>query len=191
MTSFISCSLGKMVIFRQYISPSTKLKHLVVKTKEGVQKTRFLTQTPLPRWYVSSWPLLKTSFYMTNWTSVQTDSSNKLLKLWSLQAPDHHHTNISTLRPSLGRRIIQGDIRWGDTMIVEGDYHHIPGYWEWIKDVLGRSQEILGTAQIYDTVYASLFSYDCNSNILQAFCKAWCPKTNTLITSVEQLSISL
>nr|XP_016435936.1 PREDICTED: uncharacterized protein LOC107762125 [Nicotiana tabacum] len=64
-------------------------------------------------------------------------------------------------------------------------------YWEWAEDVLGGSQQTLSTPKIYDAVYASLFTYDRNLNILQAFCEAWCPKTNTLLTSVRKLSISL
>lgn len=47
------------------------------------------------------------------------------------------------------------------------------------------------TTQIYDVVYASLFTYDRNSYIFQEFFEAWCPKTNTLLTSVGELSISL
>ncbi|KAH0647980.1 hypothetical protein KY285_033228 [Solanum tuberosum] len=180
-----------MTIFRQYISPSTRLRHLIVETEEGEEQTRFLTHAPLVGRYANQWPFLKNPFHMANWTSVHTHTSNNLLKLWSLQAPDHHHANIATPLPSLGRRIIQGEIRWGNTMTVEGEYRHIQGYWEWTKDILGRSQEVLGTAQIYDAVYASLFTYDRNSNILQAFCEAWCPKTNTFFTSVGELSISL
>ncbi|XP_070005580.1 uncharacterized protein [Nicotiana sylvestris] len=65
------------------------------------------------------------------------------------------------------------------------------GYWEWAEDVLGGSQQTLSTTKIYDVVNASLFTYDRNSNILQAFCEAWYPKTNTLLTSAGELSISL
>ncbi|KAH0645323.1 hypothetical protein KY284_033207 [Solanum tuberosum] len=181
----------EMTIFRQYISPSTRLRHLIVETEEGEEQTRFLTHAPLVGRYANQLPFLKNPFHMANWTSVHTHTSNNLLKLWSLQAPDHHHANIAAPLPSLGRRIIQGEIRWGNTMTVEGEYRHIPGYWEWTEDILCRSQEVLGTTQIYDTVYASLFTYDRNSNILQAFCEAWCPKTNTFLTSVGELSISL
>ncbi|KAG5605705.1 hypothetical protein H5410_027197 [Solanum commersonii] len=109
--------------------------------------------------------------------------------MWSLQVPYHHHANIATPLPSLGRRIIQGKIRLGDTMRVQGEYHHIPGYWEWSEDIHGRNPEVLGTAQIYDAVYASLFTYDRNLDILQTFCEAWCPKMNTILTSAGELSI--
>nr|GMD68055.1 ABC transporter G family member 11 [Ipomoea batatas] len=44
---------------------------------------------------------------------------------------------------------------------------------------------------IYDAVFASLFTYDRNVDIIQAFCEAWCPRTNTLITSSGEMSISL
>ncbi|KAG5580736.1 hypothetical protein H5410_051363 [Solanum commersonii] len=108
---------------------------------------------------------------MVNWTSVHTHTTNNLLNVWSLQAPDHHHANIATSLPSLGRCIIQGEIRWGNTMTIEGEYYHIQGYWEWTENILGSSQEVLGTAQIYDVIYASLFTYDRNSDILQAFCE--------------------
>uniref|UniRef100_M1DU21 Aminotransferase-like plant mobile domain-containing protein n=1 Tax=Solanum tuberosum TaxID=4113 RepID=M1DU21_SOLTU len=76
-------------------------------------------------------------------------------------------------------------------MTIEGEYRHIPGYWEWTENILGSSQEVFGTAQIYDVIYASLFTYDRNSDILQAFCDALCPKTNTLLTYVGKLSIYL
>nr|GLL21813.1 uncharacterized protein LOC109157656 [Ipomoea trifida] len=44
---------------------------------------------------------------------------------------------------------------------------------------------------IYDAVFASLFTYDRNVDIVQAFCEAWCPRTNTLVTSSGEMSISL
>ncbi|KAH0722550.1 hypothetical protein KY285_005086 [Solanum tuberosum] len=44
-------------------------------------------------------------------------------------------------RPKKGRCIIQGEIRWGNTMTIEGEYRHIPGYWEWTENILGSSQE--------------------------------------------------
>lgn len=36
-----------------------------------------------------------------------------------------------------------------------------------------------------------MFTYDQNSNIFQAFFESWCPNTNTLCTSVGDLSIFL
>ncbi|KAK4411835.1 hypothetical protein Sango_0256500 [Sesamum angolense] len=50
---------------------------------------------------------------------------------------------------------------------------------------------MLVVAQVYDFVYASLFTYDRNSDVIKAFYEAWCPSTNTLLTSFGELSISL
>lgn len=50
--------------------------------------------------------------------------------------------------------------------MIEGEYCHILGYWEWAEDVLGRSQQNLSTTKFCDAVYASLFTYDRSLNIL-------------------------
>ncbi|PHT72243.1 hypothetical protein T459_23028 [Capsicum annuum] len=181
----------EMVIFRHYTSPFTGSKYLIVETKNKAQQTRLLTHTLLTGWYASSWPPLKNPFSMTNWTSVQTPNSDQSFKLFSLQAPDHHYANITNPLPSLGRRIALGEICWGAAMTLEGEYRHSPRYWEWTQDILGRSQETLRKVHIYDAAYASLFTYDHNSDIFQEFCESWCPMTNTLLTSVRELSISL
>ncbi|KAL0392971.1 UNVERIFIED_CONTAM: hypothetical protein Sradi_2519900 [Sesamum radiatum] len=62
---------------------------------------------------------------------------------------------------------------------------------EWTEDVLSRCGDRLHHLKIYDVVYASLFTYDHNSDIVKAFCEAWCPLTNTLLTSAREMSISL
>ncbi|MCD9560405.1 hypothetical protein HAX54_019080 [Datura stramonium] len=42
------------------------------------------------------------------------------------------------------------------------------GYWEWVEDTLSRSKN--------DAFYASLFTYDQNSDISQAFCERYIPQ---------------
>ncbi|KAH0732947.1 hypothetical protein KY290_004532 [Solanum tuberosum] len=96
--------------------------------------------------------------------------------------PKYHHANIATTLPSLGRCIIQGEIQWGNTMTVEESIITFQGI---------GSEPVIYLVGIYDAVYVSLFTYDRNSNILQAFCEAWCPKTNTLFTYAGELSIYL
>ncbi|KAG5553122.1 hypothetical protein RHGRI_011102 [Rhododendron griersonianum] len=59
------------------------------------------------------------------------------------------------------------------------------------EDVLGRSSEKLLEARIYGAVYASLFTYDRDANLIQSFCEHWCSSTNTLHTPTGELSISL
>ncbi|XP_056699753.1 uncharacterized protein [Spinacia oleracea] len=56
---------------------------------------------------------------------------------------------------------------------------------------LESSQHTLASTHILDAVYASKYIYKCNSPVMQAFCESWCPTTNTLHTSVGEMSINL
>ncbi|KAK6147727.1 hypothetical protein DH2020_018639 [Rehmannia glutinosa] len=107
--------------------------------------------------------------------------------MWTLQATHHHQSINSTPLPTLGRHIIEGQAKWGDDIKFTGEFHYIKGYWEWTEDILSRCKNSL--QKVF--VYASLFTYDNSSNIMRAFCEAWCPSTNTLLTSFGELSISL
>ena len=49
---------------------------------------------------------------------------------------------------------------------------------------------MLENACIIHAVYASLYTYDRNPDIIRAFYEAWCPTTITLHTSASELSIS-
>ncbi|XP_070014403.1 uncharacterized protein [Nicotiana sylvestris] len=72
-----------------------------------------------------------------------------------------------------------------------GKVRYIPGYWEWVEDVLPHHKIFLEDLKVYDAIYASLFTYDYNDNVLQAFCELWRPSTNTLSTFIGELSIFL
>ncbi|KAL0449523.1 UNVERIFIED_CONTAM: hypothetical protein Slati_1508700 [Sesamum latifolium] len=115
---------------------------------------------------------------------------------WTLRATHHElpcHQQSNDLAPlrTLGRFIVEGDAKWDGDLQFIGDFHYTRGYWEWTEDVLSRCGKRLRLISAYDAVYASLFTYDHNSNIIKAFCEAWCPLTNTLLTSAGELSISL
>nr|GMD97739.1 biotin--protein ligase 2-like isoform X2 [Ipomoea batatas] len=58
-------------------------------------------------------------------------------------------------------------------------------------DHICRHRDLLEAVMTYDGIYASLFTYDRSTHIVQAFCEAWCLMTNTLLTSVDELLISL
>nr|XP_009788176.1 PREDICTED: uncharacterized protein LOC104236031 [Nicotiana sylvestris]XP_009788177.1 PREDICTED: uncharacterized protein LOC104236031 [Nicotiana sylvestris] len=72
-----------------------------------------------------------------------------------------------------------------------GKVRDTPGYWEWVEDVLPHHKFFLEDLKVYDAIYASLFTYDYNDNVLQAFCELWRPSTNILATFIGELSISL
>ncbi|KAL0349460.1 UNVERIFIED_CONTAM: hypothetical protein Sangu_1173800 [Sesamum angustifolium] len=90
-----------------------------------------------------------------------------------------------------GSSIIEGDAKWDGDLCFTGEFRYTKGYWEWTQDVLSRCGDRLRHLKIYDAVYASLFTYDHNSDIVKAFSEAWCPLTNTLLTSAREMSISL
>ncbi|KAH0717403.1 hypothetical protein KY285_013434 [Solanum tuberosum] len=72
-----------------------------------------------------------------------------------------------------------------------GEVRYTSGYWEWVEDVLARCKETLDYIKTYDVFFASMFTYDHNENVLQAFCENWRPSTNVVSTFVGELSISL
>ncbi|KAL0412295.1 UNVERIFIED_CONTAM: hypothetical protein Slati_3819200 [Sesamum latifolium] len=143
---------------------------------------------------VGPWPRLTYSFYLDEWS--QEVSLNKNVKAWTLRATHHElprHQQSNDLIPlrTLGRSIVEGDAKWDGNLQFVGHFHYTKGYVEWTEDVLRRCGRRLCLVCAYDVVYASLFTYDHNSDIIKVFCEAWCPLTNTLLTSTRELTISL
>ncbi|KAL0340424.1 UNVERIFIED_CONTAM: hypothetical protein Sradi_4559200 [Sesamum radiatum] len=143
---------------------------------------------------VSPWPRLTNSSPLSEWC--QETSLSKNVKAWILRA-NHHEPLRHQLSDdfahlcTLGRSIIEGAAKWDGDLRFTGEFRYTKGYWEWTEDVLSRCGDRLRHLKIYDAVYASLFTYDHNSDIVKAFCEAWCPLTNTLHTSAGEMSISL
>ncbi|KAI3458828.1 hypothetical protein Pfo_015491 [Paulownia fortunei] len=180
-----------MVYFKDIFSPS-RVRHLAILDDESqpMEKGIILeVHTPLIGRYAKPWPKLTNPLYLAEWSREIPLSKNS--KVWALQATHHQLSNEPTPLPILGHHIIEGKAKWVDAIQFAGEFHYIKGYWEWTEDILSRCEHKLLAAQIYDSVYASLFTYDHNSDIIKAFCEAWCPLTNTLLTSLGELSISL
>ncbi|MCD7458860.1 hypothetical protein HAX54_039405, partial [Datura stramonium] len=114
-----------MVNFRDYTSPSSKLKYLIIESTESSVQTKLLVHTPLTGWYAGPWPPLRNTLHVTNWTSECKPTTARSSQTWSLQVPHHRYTNIASPLPSLGRRIVRADIRWGKIVVFEGEYRHI------------------------------------------------------------------
>ncbi|KAL0410874.1 UNVERIFIED_CONTAM: hypothetical protein Slati_3677100 [Sesamum latifolium] len=96
-------------------------------------------------------------------------------KVWSLQATNHRLSNEPSILPTLGQRIIKGKSKWGDDVQFTGEFRYIKGFWEWTEDILSRCEQKLVAAQVYDSAYALLFTYDRNSEVIKAFCEACRP----------------
>lgn len=93
--------------------------------------------------------------------------------------------------PLLGRSIISNSVRWGAKLKISGEFRFIPGYWDQTQDVLSRCKVALGLCSMYGAIYASLYQYGRDQNIMRAFSESWCPSTNTLHTLEGELSVSL
>ena len=91
----------------------------------------------------------------------------------------------------LGSRVRDGKAKWGNSFKVFGESFFIKGYWEWIKEVLGRNEPFLKGCKLYEAIFTSLFNYDRHASVIRAFCERWCLTTNTLHTSIREVSISL
>ncbi|KAL0286983.1 UNVERIFIED_CONTAM: hypothetical protein Sradi_7134800 [Sesamum radiatum] len=90
-----------------------------------------------------------------------------------------------------GRSIVEGDAKWDGDPQFTGEFHYTKEYWEWTEDVLSRCGKRLRLINAYDAVYALLFTYDHNFDIIKEFCEAGCLLTNTLLISAGELPISL
>ncbi|PIN13728.1 hypothetical protein CDL12_13650 [Handroanthus impetiginosus] len=165
-----------MVYFKD-VSPFLGSHQLIIRDDESqsVDKgTCLVVRTSIAGRYVRPWPQLTNLLYLKDWS--QEVSFSKTSKAWILLAAHHQHSNElirdqklcssdqggrrlsnKDFLPTLGRRIIQEKARWGDVLQFAGESQYIKGYWEWTEDVLSRCRHKLDAAQIYDSVYASLF----------------------------------
>ncbi|KAH6786184.1 hypothetical protein C2S52_000088 [Perilla frutescens var. hirtella] len=116
---------------------------------------------------------------------------SKMPTVWTLQSTHHRLIGDANVLLTLRQRLTAENVKWRDDVEFIGEFRYLSGYWEWSEDILSRCADNLRKAGIYDAVYASLFTYDRNTEIIKAFCEAWCPKTNTLLTSLGEMSISL
>nr|GLL21956.1 uncharacterized protein LOC105964676 [Ipomoea trifida] len=138
-----------------------------------------LVQHPLPG--------LVVSYRESNWTPEYDLPPSQV---WTLQ-PGLLHESFADTFPSLGKRILDGEVSWSNHLNFDSELSFTKGYSEWAEDILSHYGKVLRKGSIYDAVYASLFTYDRSTSIIQAFCETWCPLTNTLVTSQGEVTISL
>nr|GMC60659.1 ABC transporter G family member 11 [Ipomoea batatas] len=158
--------------------------NLVITSTKSDHKVTLPVNQPLAS---PSPPKLTVSYHERNWTPEYDLPPSKV---WTLQ-PGLKHEHSTDILPTLGNRIIDDEVKWGKDIDFEGEFIYTPGYWEWAEDELNFFWKPLREGMIYEAVFASLFTYDRNVDIVQAFCEAWCLRTNTLITSSGEMSISL
>ncbi|TYJ95665.1 hypothetical protein E5676_scaffold104G00970 [Cucumis melo var. makuwa] len=137
--------------------------------------------------------ILKENFILLpKWSKEKSVNSNSPLTSWFLESSIHNKIPNKNSESTLGRRMISDSkIRWGTVLKVHGEFYYLSHHWEWLELAVARNMTILKRARLFDVVMASMYTYDRNSDIVRAFCEAWCPSTNTLHTSAGEMSISL
>ncbi|KAH7842636.1 hypothetical protein Vadar_007589 [Vaccinium darrowii] len=167
------------------------------KTKEG---TTLLVRPPLtgPESFLVSLP--KNLTQLSSWstqircklshfgdTSVTQDPDFKALVLLSSTHDDSATPDPFTL---LGHWIRAREVQWNILKGI-GELSFVVGYWEWTEDILSRHGTFLKGMRMYDAVFASLFTYDRHPSVLRAFLECWCSSTNSMHSSIGEVSISL
>nr|GMC53081.1 ABC transporter G family member 11 [Ipomoea batatas] len=173
-----------MVEIWESVGADKQRKLKISKDVTRKNSTSFIIYPPMtPR----TLPAPTLPYRVENWT---VDAEAQPSKTWVLQT-GLQHVDYSSALPTLGRRILEGKASWNLHPSFKGEFNFTKGYWEWTEVILSRHRNLLEAVTIYDGIYASLFTYDHSTHIIQAFCEAWCPKTNSLLTSTGELSISL
>ncbi|KAG6746313.1 hypothetical protein POTOM_050853 [Populus tomentosa] len=108
-----------------------------------------------------------------------------------LQSSFPHSTTFLADLPSLDYHKRDGNATCKDYFPISDALEYTPKYWEWTEDILKHYKPILERAHILDTIFASLFTYDWQMNVILSFYNHWNPATNTLSTSNGEESISL
>ncbi|KAK4706249.1 hypothetical protein R3W88_034194 [Solanum pinnatisectum] len=137
--------------------------------------------------------LLDNSLYLAEWSStemkdVMDNFSGKVTTVKVLFLKSSTHQNVVAAIPPHRDENLSS---WCVSPLGFGEVHYTSGYWEWVEDLLARCKETLDKIKTYDVIFASMFTYDHNENVFQAFCENQHPSTNTVSTFVGELSISL
>ncbi|TYK25804.1 putative mitochondrial protein [Cucumis melo var. makuwa] len=146
-------------------------------------------EKPWANSFADHWPRLDNNSILPRLSVEMPFSEGK--SAWVLQSSIHNEAPNSNKARTFGQDLIEGQTRWGTVTKVPGEFFFTDCYWEWLDLVVGRNVRLFYSAHLYGVVTSSLYTYDCNNDIVRAFCEAWCPSTNTLHTMTGELSISL
>uniref|UniRef100_A0A9I9E2G3 Aminotransferase-like plant mobile domain-containing protein n=1 Tax=Cucumis melo TaxID=3656 RepID=A0A9I9E2G3_CUCME len=168
------------------------VRHLVILSDRNQPREdglSLIVEKPWAGAFADHWPRLDNNSVLPRLSVEIPLSEGK--SAWILQSSIHHEAPNSGRALTLGQRLIEGQTRWGTVTKVPREFCFTDCYWEWLELVVGRNTRLLYSTRLYGAVTASLYTYDRNSDVVRAFCEAWCPSTNTLHTMAGELSISL
>ncbi|OIT37186.1 hypothetical protein A4A49_57033, partial [Nicotiana attenuata] len=142
-----------MVYFKDSRISSSNSQCFIISDHKGSEEgTRLPVDRSLIGQYVAaSWVPLWDPPYLADWTLEYNITS-------MLCTTTHHAWDVASTLPCLGRRTFNKETYWGNDLPFGGEFHYVPGYWEWAEDVLSRCRSSLEGARIYDAVYTSRFT---------------------------------
>ncbi|KAA0050733.1 uncharacterized protein E5676_scaffold726G00240 [Cucumis melo var. makuwa] len=182
-----------MVYFTEY---SDSTKRCLIILKDGNQSLDSGIVLPVRKGafenIIDSQVLKENFILLPKWSKEKSVNPNSPLTSWFLESSIHNKIPNENPESTLGCQMISDSkIRWGTVLKVHGEFYYLSHYWEWLELAVARNTAILKRDRLFDAVMASMYTYDRNSDIVRAFCEAWCPSTNTLHTSAGEMSISL
>ncbi|TYK18070.1 hypothetical protein E5676_scaffold306G004010 [Cucumis melo var. makuwa] len=178
-------------IMTPYCFLDSWVRHLVILSDRNQPRDglSLIVEKPWAGAFVDHWPRLGNNSVLPRLFVEVPLSEGK--SAWVLQSSIHNEAPNPGRALTLGQRLIEGQTRWGTVTKVPREFCFTDCYWEWLELVVGRNTRLLYSTHLYGVVTASLYTYDRNSDVVRAFCEAWCPLTNTLHTMASELSISL
>ncbi|KAH7845088.1 hypothetical protein Vadar_012579 [Vaccinium darrowii] len=190
--------MKKMALFHDHLIDGQQILSIGYEGDKSVTQVDILVYDPTIGALSPNWHLSVDSSHPKRWCSESvkelydheesaTVSPDALLLRSSLHQKDSGSEHFLLL----GDQIMNGDAKWGNSTPQFGEISLIDGYWDWLEDVFAWNKDLLTAAKIYDAVFASLFTYDRNTNLIRSFCELWCPSTNSLHVPAGEVSISL
>ncbi|GAA0173709.1 hypothetical protein LIER_27271 [Lithospermum erythrorhizon] len=151
-----------MVVFETI--PGTAFSTLRMVCPEEDKVTSLVAYTSLYKGHATNWPPLSSSESEKgrNWSFVQE-------KVIYLEGSDADSSDPPPGFWFLGGMISAGYMKWNGPLKICGNFEYIPGYWEWVEDVLSRCSSILDKASLSNALKASLCVYDCSDAFLKTF----------------------
>uniref|UniRef100_A0A9I9D7C3 Mitochondrial protein n=1 Tax=Cucumis melo TaxID=3656 RepID=A0A9I9D7C3_CUCME len=165
------------------------VRHLVILSDRNQPKEdglSLIVEKPWADAFADHWPRLDNNSVLSRLSVEIPLSEGKSARV--LQSSIHNEALNSVRALTLGQRLIEGQTRWGTVTKIPGEFCFIDCYWEWLELVVGRNTRLLYSTRLYGAITTSLYTYDRNSDVVRAFCEAWCPSTNTLHTMAGELS---
>ncbi|KAL3522155.1 hypothetical protein ACH5RR_014989 [Cinchona calisaya] len=143
-----------MLTFREHIVRGKK--YLVVLNDENeplLDETMLPVHTPLYGAFFDTWGALANPYYVKEWTMKLNSSQIDILSPHRLLSPLHSDSTYTDLFTTLAREILSGTTHWVSNLKFGREFLPVRGYWDWTMEILGRNEDTLVKASIFNAIY--------------------------------------